>query len=105
MTFHDVKTRVLAGTPTELMTTERVADHTFKYVGSPRRFRIPIEDHGFGALVQFDRNWLSIVMPQPSPVRLGLQWVRSHAMLSVEGVVSGFRPDGASLSAEASLAF
>jgi hypothetical protein len=105
MTFHDVKTRMVRASATELTATEQVGDHTFKYAGIPCRFQVPFGRTGFGAHLQFDFNLLSIVMDQASPVRAGAQWVGSHVMLSVEGVASGFRPDGASISAEAALAF
>ncbi len=105
LTFHDVHTRVSTATPTEITSMEKVSDVTYKYVGMPIRVEGPIGLTGFGVHLQLDLNIPSLILDQPSPIRAGVQWFGYHLMIKVEAVVTGFRPDGASLATEVSLAF
>jgi len=105
ISFHDVHTRTVTADTAELRATDKVADFTFKYAGLPVRFRTAIPNTRLGIEVQLDLNLLSIVMDQPSPIRGNIQWIGRHSIVKLGGFVSGFRPDGASLTAEAQLAF
>lgn len=104
LTFHDVTTREVMATATELRATDKVADHTYKYVGLPVRVQAPIGRTGFGVHAQLDLNVLSIVTDDPSPVRAGVQWVGPHVIVTVDGVASGLRLDAGSIAAEVTLA-
>jgi hypothetical protein len=55
--------------------------------------------------VQLDLNIGSLVFDQPSPIRGGVEWAGHHVLAQIEAVASGYRFDGASLSAQVALGF
>lgn len=105
VTFHGVKSKEVQADPTEVRAVDKMSDVTYKYAGLPLRVQTAIGRSGLGAHVQLDLNILSLVLDQPSPIRAGLSWAGYHVLAKLEGVVTGYRPDGASVSAQVQLGF
>ncbi|CAN5688548.1 hypothetical protein BH11MYX3_BH11MYX3_29780 [soil metagenome] len=104
LTYHDVKSRKVVATNGVLSSVEVTGDHTFTYVGLPIRVQVPIGG-AFGAHLQFDNNIYGWLLGDASPIRAGASWIGPHTIVQVEGVISGFRPDGGSLNGSVSVAF
>jgi len=104
LTYHDVKSHKVLAMNGVLSSMEVTGDHTFGYVGLPIRIAAPVT-RSFGAHLQFDNNIYGWFLGDASPIRAGVEWVAPHVMVQVEGVISGFRPDGGSISGSVTLAY
>ncbi len=104
-TFHDVKSHQVMATNGVLSSIEVTGDHTFGYVGIPIKIAGPLGTTGLGAHLQFDNNVYGWFLGDPSPIRAGVDWIGPHLMVQVEGVISGFRPDGGSINGSVTLAY
>ena len=106
LTYHDVTSRKVTAANGVLSSMDVMGDHTWTYAGMPIRIGGSFGDNSrFGAHLQFDNNIYGWFMGDASPIRAGIQWIGPHVMLEVQGVISGFRPDGASLSGSVTLAY
>lgn len=102
--YEDVTQRRVSAAGGVLTATESVGNSRYEYVGFPIRFQTKLSDFA-SAHVQLDLNVFSLTDDQPSPIRAGVDFLVPHALLKVEAISSGLAPGGASLAAEAILAF
>jgi hypothetical protein len=105
LTYHDVKSHQVMAENGVLSSKEVMGDHTWGYVGMPIRIGTSFGAQSrFGAHLQFDNNIYGWFLGDASPIRAGVEWIGPHVMMKVEGVVSGFRPDGGSINGSVTLA-